>query len=137
MPVLPSGLAELVADEEDLARFLTSSSQFNGASLKPSALLPNPKTRDTSVFRQAAKPSSNLWALADAHLGEGRKCHGAAVFRARHVREASLDVLASEPPARHANIVGWAWAEDDPELAKARHKELALRIGQEAEVVRR
>ena len=42
--MLPSGLPEHVDDEEEVARFLTQSSQFNATMVKPAALLPNPKT---------------------------------------------------------------------------------------------
>lgn len=53
-----------------------------------------------------------------------------------HVRQAKLDVEAQEPPLRHANIVGWPNAVDDPEMTKARHKEFAL-LAQAAMLVRR
>src|SRR6266568_2056238 len=42
VPMLPSGLAEVVADEEDLARFLTQSSHFNTEIVKP-GFLPVPR----------------------------------------------------------------------------------------------
>jgi hypothetical protein len=41
MTTLPSGLEEIIADDEDLARYLTSSSQFNAVMVKPAAFLPN------------------------------------------------------------------------------------------------
>src|SRR6266704_3307857 len=81
VPMLPSGLAEVVADEEDLARFLTQSSHFNTEIVKPAA-----------------------------------------------VRAALLTVEPNEPPPRHAAILGWPWMESDPELQRAKQKELALLI---------
>ena len=63
--------------------------------------------------------------------------HGAAIVMAKHVRAARLDVVAQEPPPRHANIVGWPWSQTDPEMMKAEHIERALLIVQWAEVVRR
>jgi hypothetical protein len=42
MATLPSGLEEIITDDEDLARYLTSSSQFNAVMVKPAAFLPNP-----------------------------------------------------------------------------------------------
>jgi hypothetical protein len=135
MGTLPSGLADLVADEESLARFLTSSSQFNAVTVKPSALLPSPTDRETSVFRHGVEPRAALWAIGLEHAAGGRKLHGVAVFQAQHVRAASLEVASSEPPPRHASIVGWPWRSDDPELQKAQHKELALVIAQHAEVL--
>ena len=46
-----------------------------------------------------------------------------------------LDVVASEPPAAHANIEGWPWLDDDPELQKARQLACANQIAAEAIVV--
>lgn len=136
--MLPSGLAELVDDEEeDLARFLTSSSQFNAVMVKPSAFLPSPKDGNTSVFRHGSKPRESLWRIAIEHVGAVRTLHGAAIVKATHVRSALLEVVAQEPPPRHANIVGWPWPMPDPELGKAERKERALVIAQHAELVRR
>ena len=61
--LLPSGLPEQVADEEDLARFLTQSSQFSAVMAKPAAFLPNPKDRETSVSRHGRAPLEALWSL--------------------------------------------------------------------------
>jgi hypothetical protein len=135
MGTLPSGLADLVTDEEDLARFLTSSSQFKSLVVKPSALLPSPKDRETSVFRHGAEPRESLWRLGREHAARDRNLHGVAIFKARHVRAVELEVTATEPPPRHASIVGWPWT-DDPDLQKAAQKELAARIAQQAELLR-
>lgn len=134
--VLPSGLAEIVDDEENLARFLTSSSQFNATGAKPSAFLPNPQNRETSVFRLANQPIESLWRIGAEHVAGGRTLHGAAIVKAKHIRSGQLDVVAKEPPARHANIVGWPWSQIDPEMAKAEQRERALVIAQYAEVIR-
>ena len=37
MATLPSGLPDVVADDEDIARFLTQSNQFNTTMAKPAA----------------------------------------------------------------------------------------------------
>ena len=129
---LPSGLPEHVADEEDLARFLTSSSHYNSTSVKPAAFLPNPKNRETSVFRHGAEPLEELKSIAQTEVGPERRIHGAAIVKACVVREAKLEVLSKEPPPRHANIVGWAWVEDDADFGKALQKELAALIAQKA-----
>ncbi len=135
MASLASGLADVVGDEEDLARFLTSSSQYKTDIAKPAAFLPNPLDRETSVFRHGAQPVAALWQLGREHaLGE-RTLHGAAIVEARRVREVELDVLASEPPPRHAAIVRWPWLADDPELQRAQQKELAARLCQHAELL--
>lgn len=135
--MLPSGLAEFVADEEDLARFLTSSSLFNAVMVKPAAFLPNPKNGATSVFRHGSLPRAALWQIATEYVSAGRTLHGAAIVKAKHVRSAMLEVVAQEPPLRHANIVDWPWPASDPELGKAARKERALVIARNAELVPR
>lgn len=135
--MLPSGLPEQVDGGEDLARFLTSSSQFNATMVKPSAFLPNPKNGETSAFRHGSTPQESLWQLGKAHVAGERTLYGAAVVKAEHVRAAQLEVAASEPPERHANIIGWPWSDTDPEMAKAERKERAALVARHAELVRR
>lgn len=124
--MLPSGLPEFVGDDEDLARFLTQTGHFKKAFVKPSAFLPSADDRETSVSRHGSEPRHRLWQLGVAAAGN-RSLHGAALFKAGAVRAAQLDVIASEPPPRHAGIVGWP-LDNDPELQKARQKELATVI---------
>jgi hypothetical protein len=133
--MLASGLPELVADDEELARFLTSSSQFTAQLAKPAAFMPSPKDCETSVFRHGSEPREVLWAAE--HIAEGRRVHGAAVVKAAAVRAALLDVIAAEPPPRHAAIVGWPRLDNDAELQKAQHKERAAHIASKAVLLRR
>ena len=135
MATLPSGLSEHVADEEDLARFITSSSQFKGLRVKHSAFLPNPKDGKKSVFRQGREPIEGLRQIGQEQLGSVATVHGAAICKAKHVRSAKLEVVAAEPPPRHADIVGWPWNADDPEMGKAERIEQAMLIAQHAEFV--
>jgi hypothetical protein len=134
--MLVSGLPDIVANDEDLARFLTSSSQFNARMVKPAAFLPSARNRETSVFRHGSDPSDALWAIADIHMG-GRTLHGAAIAKALQVRAASLDLIAAEPPPRHAAIVGWPWLDNDPELQKAQQKQRATLVASKATLLRR
>jgi hypothetical protein len=134
---LPSGLPEAVGDDEDLARFLTSSSQFNAATVKPSAFMPSSKNGETSVFRHGEHPREALWQIAGEHVGFSRTVYGAAVVKAEHIRAALLQVNSSEPPPRHANITGWPWSSADTEFGKAEQKARALAIVQFAAIVRR
>ena len=136
MATLPSGLDELVADQEPLARFLTQSSQFNALMAKPAAFLPSPRDRETSVSRHGGEPLESLWAIGLEAAGD-RKLYGAAIFKARAVRTAQLEVIADELPPRHATIRGWPWIEGDPELQKAARKERAAVIASEASTSRR
>lgn len=135
MATLPSGLPEQVDDDEPLARFLTSSSQFNTLMARPSAFLPNPKNGETSVFRHGAEPRDALWEIGAVYVAGDRVLHGAAVFKARLVREACLEVKAHEPPPRHANIVGWPATGLDQQMIKAEQKERAMVIAKFAELV--
>lgn len=131
--MLSSGLPERVEDHEDLARFLTSSSQFSSSVVKPSAFLPSSQSRETSVSRHGEEPRDSLWEIGRSAAGE-RNLHGAALFKAADVRAAWLDVLADEPPPRHAVIRGWPW-NDDPDVAKAKQKELALQLASHAQLL--
>ena len=135
--MLPSGLPEVVANGEDLARFLTSSSQFTAQMAKPAAFLPEPKHRETSVFRHGADPAAALWAIGDEIVTGSRTLHGAAIVKAGDVRVEGLNVLAEEPPLRHAAIRGWPWLDNDPELQKAKQKELAALVASKAILLRR
>jgi hypothetical protein len=133
--MLASGLPETVNDDEDLARFLTSSGAFNTQMVKPSAFLPSPRDRETSVFRHGREPKETLWAIGVEHVehaAAGRTLHGAAIVKAREVRAALLDVTADEPPPRHAVIRGWPYVANDPELQKAQQKERANSIASKA-----
>lgn len=127
METLPSGLPEHVADEEDLARFLTQHGQYTSAMVKPSAFLPSPNSRETSVSRHGVEPLERLWELGSVAAGN-RNLHGAAVFKASSVRAATLEILACEPPPRHAAIRNWPWIENDPVEQKAKQKEMATLI---------
>lgn len=123
--MLPSGLPDEIDDDEDLARFLVQSSHFSATSVKPSAFLPSPKDRETSVSRHGKEPLDRLWELGLQAAG-GRALRGAAVVKAASVRAAQLEVSPDEPPDRHAVIRGWPWHESDPDLQKAQQKERAL-----------
>jgi hypothetical protein len=125
--MLPSGLPELIGDGEELARFLTQSSQFTAILVRPATFLPGPKDRETSVSRHGREPTARLWEIGRGAAG-ARTLYGAAILSARAVRDARLDVLADEPPPRHAAIRGWPWNETDPDLQKAKQKELAAHL---------
>jgi hypothetical protein len=130
--MLPSGLPELVGDEEDLARFLPSSGQFNTLMAKPAAFLPSQKDRETSVFRHGSEPRDALWGLWDQHVAANRRLHGAAIVKAIDIRAALLDVVAAEPPPRHAAIRNWPWLAHDLEGQKAQQKRLASLLASKA-----
>jgi hypothetical protein len=135
--MLASGLPDIVADDEDLARFLTSSGQFNAQMAKPAAFLPSTSNRETSVFRHGSEPREMLWAIGDKHVAGTRTLHGAAIVKSCDVRAALLQVTAAEPSPRHAALTGWPWLDDDPELQKAQQKERAVLVASKAVLLRR
>lgn len=126
---LPSGLPEHVDDKEDIARFLTSSSQFNNIVVKPSSFLPSPQSQETSVSRHGRNPSRSLWKIGKQVVEiSGRTLYGAALLKAADIRSAELDILADEPPLRHAAIRKWPWLDNDPDLQKAQQKQIANQL---------
>jgi hypothetical protein len=66
-----------------------------------------------------------------------RSIHGAAIVETGDVRAALLEVMADEPPSRHAAIRGWPRVADDPELQKAQQKERAAVLASNATLLRR
>lgn len=134
--MLPSGLPEHVADQERLARFLTSSSHFNNQMAKPAAFLPSPRDGETSVFRHGAVPEADVWAIGDIYVAGNRRIHGAAIVKAGDVRAVALSVIAHEPPPRHAAIRDWPLV-SDPALQKAKQKKHAALVASKAALLRR
>jgi hypothetical protein len=65
-----------------------------------------------------------------------RTFHGAAIVKAYDVKSAQVEVIAAEPPSRHAAITGWPWL-DDPALQRALQKERATLIASKAILLRR
>jgi len=132
MATLPSGLPDFVADEEPLARFLTQGNQHSGERVKQSVFLPNRVTNNTSVFRIG--DDRPLLRTTWEETSTGRPLKGAAIVTAGHVRESALDVIAREPPPRHADIESWPQL-DDPGLQKGLHKELAAKVAAGAKFI--
>ena len=135
MATFPSGLPEQVGDDENLTRFLTQGSHFNSLMPRPAAFLPHPKYKNTSVFRIGNDPE-RLRETWNAGANGERTLKGAAITKASGVRAIGLEVMAKEPPPAHANLEGWPWLENDPELQKARQLELATQLASAAELVR-
>lgn len=136
MATLPSGLSDHIDEEEELARFLIQSNHFNSTMAKPAAFLPSPSDRETSVSRHNGTPREELWELGLVAAAE-RMLYGAAVVRAGVIREIPLDLLADEPPPRHAVIRGWPQNDADPVMQKAKQKEMATVIASQSRLVLR
>lgn len=120
----------MIADDEDLARFLTQSNHFKQGQVLPTAFLPSRRDHTTSVCRHGAVPLDSLRQLGLNAAGN-RKLYGAAILKAGDVRRAQLEVRADEPPERHAIICKWPQHED-PDLERAQRKERALQLASAA-----
>lgn len=91
--------------------------------------MPNKKDNKLSVARHSGIPVEEAQELANEY--QVKDFYGSGVLIAKAIREESLELDANEPPPRHADIVGWPEL-DDPDLTKAKHKELAAKLAQEA-----
>jgi hypothetical protein len=130
---LPSGLSELVDDEEPLARYLTSKSSYNTKGIKSGAFNPSPIDGKTSVFRHGDEPLSSLKSIGSKNIPVN-KIHGVAIINAKTVRETILEIEASEPPELHANITKWPLS-DDPDLQKAERLKIAIILSQKSKKI--
>lgn len=130
---LPSGLNEAVSYDEELARFIFWSNDYNTHGAKPSAFMPD--GAETSVFRHGASPLEALRKLGnDFAAGDNRTVRAAAIINAAQVRAEQLSVESNEPPPRHALILGWA-TDADPAVAQAAQKEQAAKLAERAVLV--
>lgn len=128
--ILESGLPHEIAPEEDLVRFLFSG-DYNSVSVKPRAFQPTERERVTSVFRHGKEPLEDLWALGDEAVKDridGKEVKAAAFFKASVIDETDFELVAKEPPPRHAEIGGWNWPEPGDPEHKAKLIEQALVI---------
>lgn len=132
--MLQSGLEDVIGDEESLARLLTQSGHFNTAGVRHTVFLPHKTDRETSVYRHSGNPSDELWAIATAN-SNGRKFYGAGIFKAKVARAQLLEVVADEPPDRHAVLRDWPFNDTDPEMEKGRHKEIAMALARDADLL--
>ncbi len=100
----------------------------------PSTIVLN-EERAKHWLDHGAQPSDRLWRIGREIVAGDRHLHGVAIFKAKDVRAVTLDVFEAEPPPRHAAIRGWPRPESDPELAKARQKEMATAIAEHAQIL--
>ena len=71
--------------------------------------MPNPTNGQTSVFRIYDLSDKEVWDIGDREVASriGKSVLGRADIGASNVMEKGLRAFPSEPPVRHANIVGW------------------------------
>lgn len=128
---LPSGLPEVVDNDEFISRFLTQSNHYSQAFVKPVAFMPNSKNLRLSVVRHDANPVSESERIAREDFCLP-KAYGVAVVLAEDVRLEELEFDANDMPHRHADVINWPWIASDPEWSKAAQKLKAIALAQKA-----
>jgi len=130
---LPSGLPDYIDDREVLVRFVIQSNWLRSpndrarTSVKPVALMPNMDGDGmTSVYRRL---ESIEWNVGHELAARRKKSlYGAAELVTEQVRSLRLDAIASEPPPKHANIVGWVGLDDA--LAKSKLNDCLIELAE-------
>lgn len=124
---LPSGLPTQVADAELLARFVFSDSHVNRSGVvKKGAFMPAPEQSALSVTRVDGLPAQDMEHYAAQARGtRPSEAKGYAMLQAGRVRSEGFQVVADEPPPRHAHIQHFPPGKDD-QIEKA--QALALRV---------
>lgn len=124
---LPSGLPIQVADAELLARFVFSDSHVNrSGNVKKGAFMPAPEQSALSVTRLNGLQSNDMEHYAAQARGtRPSEAKGFAVLQTGRVRAEGFQVVADEPPPRHAHIQHFPPGKDD-QIEKA--QALALHV---------
>jgi hypothetical protein len=70
--------------------------------------MPN-RNGETSVFRTSGITDGEIWNIGDREVSikRNKPILGRADIRTNSVISKDLKVVPREPPARHANIIGW------------------------------
>jgi len=122
-------MVEPVTPSEVLSRFIMQTNWYRLSDnrVRYAAFMPNPKDGETSVYRICGILEREVWEIGDREVGLKRykPVLGRADIGASFVMMKGLSVVPSEPPARHANIVGW------PE-EKSEQRLVALELAAEA-----
>ena len=95
---------------EILSRFILQTNWFSSSEnrVKYAAFMPN-RNRETSVFRTSGITNDEIWNIGDREVSikRDKPILGRADIRTSNVISRDLRVVPSEPPLRHANIIGW------------------------------
>jgi hypothetical protein len=116
-------MPDSVAPFEDLSRFILEKKQIRSDNtLRHTVFMPN-KNGETSVFRISGISENQIRDIATqvARI-RNKELFGRADISALIVLSKRLQVVISEPPERHANIIGWP---DDPSTKLSIAQELA------------
>jgi len=122
-------MVEPVTPCEVLSRFIMQTNWYRLSDncVKYAAFMPNPKNGETSVFRISGISERDIWKIGDREVGvlRNKPVLGRADIVPSFVFTKSLKVVPSEPPVRHANIVGWPEEKSEQTL-------IALQLAAEA-----
>jgi len=104
-------MVEPVTPCEVLSRFIMQTNWYRLSDnrVRYAAFMPNPKNGETSVYRISGISGREVWEIGDRKVGPKRDkpILGRADIGASFVITRGLNVVPSEPPIRHANIIGW------------------------------
>ena len=111
--------------QEDITRFLTSSSHFSiyKKIVKPGAFMPMTNSAtgalETSVFQVSGIMNEEIWAIGEKNVVNevsGRQLYGRGDLHSKSVIEIGLVVEPDHHPPRHANIRGWPETKSERKL---------------------
>lgn len=144
--MLDSGLPEEVTDDEVSSHFFYSSGgKFKNGQVLYGAFFPPVTLRPVqlSVFRIQFLTDDKVWELGDEFVGPrgDSAIKARADIQVRVFRSQKLTVEASEPPPRHADVLGWA--EPSPpfegmsntQIAKITWQEVTTELARKAKLV--
>jgi hypothetical protein len=104
-------MVEPVTPSEVLSRFIMQTNWYRLSDnrVRYAAFMPNPKNGETSVYRISGISDREVWEIGDREVGlrRDKPILGRADIGASFVITKGLNVVPSEPPIRHANIIGW------------------------------
>jgi hypothetical protein len=104
-------MVEQVTPSEVLSRFIMQTNWYRLSDnrVRYAAFMPNPKNGETSVYRISGISDREVWEIGDREVGlrRDKPILGRADIGASFVITKGLNVVPSEPPIRHANIIGW------------------------------
>ena len=122
-------MVEPITQSEVLSRFIMQANWYRLSDnrVRYAAFMPNPKNGETSVYRISGISDREVWEIGDREVGlkRDKPILGRADIGASFIIMKGLNVVPSEPPVRHANIVGW------PE-EKSEQRLVALELAAEA-----
>ena len=122
-------MVEPITPSEVLSRFIMQTNWYKLSDncVRYAAFMPNPKNGETSVYRISGISDREVWEIGDREVGlkRDKPILGRADICASFVITKGLNLVPSEPPIRHANIIGWP-------QEKSEQKLVALELAAEA-----